>query len=478
MDFKAPGSFRTAEAMRVHLRALLPDLDMDLELEGRAGPLGRELDIGSMTLGNRFAIHPMEGWDGTPEGEPSESTLRRWHGFGRSTAKMIWGGEAFAVCPEGRANPNQLHRAPGREVLASLSTLLSEVHTGHKEMGEPLDDLCVGLQLTHSGRFACPIDEPAPKLVVRNLALEEHQGLPADLPLLTDTELEAIGEAYVATAKLAHEAGFHFVDVKACHGYLLHELLGARTRPGPYGGDLVGRTRLMKRIIDAIRIECPGLVIGSRISIADVFPHKPGEEAGNGEPRGWDAQLPYPHGLGMDADDPRHMDLMEPFELLELLHSWDVRLVSLSLGSPYTSPHLQRPASYPPIDGYLPPRDPLLEVGEHLRTVRLCKAAFPDMVFAGTGYSYLMEYLPHVAQHEVRAGHVDLPGLGRMALIYPELPADVLAGRPLQRRKICRTFSDCTNGPRLGLPSGCYPLDPHYKDSPDAVALSEAKRER
>ncbi|HJM58370.1 MAG TPA: NADH:flavin oxidoreductase, partial [Planctomycetota bacterium] len=193
MDFKAPGSFRTAEAMRVHLRALLPDLDMDLELEGRAGPLGRELDIGSMTLGNRFAIHPMEGWDGTPEGEPSESTLRRWHGFGRSTAKMIWGGEAFAVCPEGRANPNQLHRAPGREVLASLSTLLSEVHTGHKEMGEPLDDLCVGLQLTHSGRFACPIDEPAPKLVVRNLALEEHQGLPADLPLLTDTELEAIG---------------------------------------------------------------------------------------------------------------------------------------------------------------------------------------------------------------------------------------------------------------------------------------------
>jgi hypothetical protein len=99
------------------------------------------------------------------------------------------------------------------------------------------------------------------------------------------------------------------------------------------------------------------------------------------------------------------------------------------------------------------------------------------MIFAGTGYSYLMEYLPHVAQHEVRAGHVDLPGLGRMALIYPELPADVLAGRPLQRRKICRTFSDCTNGPRLGLPSGCYPLDPYYKDSQNAAVLNDAKRE-
>jgi hypothetical protein len=63
-----------------------------------------------------------------------------------------------------------------------------------------------------------------------------------------------------------------------------------------------------------------------------------------------------------------------------------------------------------------------------------------------------------------------------MALIYPELPADVLAGRPLQRGKICRTFSDCTNGPRLGLPSGCYPLDPHYKGSQDSDVLLAAKR--
>jgi 2,4-dienoyl-CoA reductase-like NADH-dependent reductase (Old Yellow Enzyme family) len=477
MKFKAPGSFRSAEVMRAHLRELLPDLDMDLVLEGSAGPLGQSLDIGSMTLGNRFAIHPMEGWDGTPEGAPSAATLRRWRGFGRSTAKMIWGGEAFAVCPEGRANPNQLHRAGGQDVPATLAALLAEVHAGHREMGAELDDLCVGLQLTHSGRFARPFGEPAPKLATRNPVLEAHQGLPADLPLLTDTELEGIGEAFVATAKLALEAGFHFVDVKACHGYLLHELLGARTRPGPYGGDLKGRTRFMKRVIDGIRAECPGLVIGSRISIADVYPHRSGEEHGRGEPHGWDAQLPYPHGLGLDADDPRQMDLREPFELLKLLRSWDVRLVSLSLGSPYTTPHLQRPAAYPPSAGYLPPRDPLLEVGEHLRTVRQCKAAFPDMIFAGSGYSYLMEYLPHVAQHEVRAGHVDLPGLGRMALVYPELPADVLAGRPLERRKICRTFSDCTSGPRLGFPSGCYPLDPYYKDSPAAADLVRAKRD-
>jgi len=476
MEFKTPGSFRDARSMRAHLRELLPDLDLDVELEGRAGPLGQPLDIGSMTLGNRFAIHPMEGWDATPEGTPSEATLRRWRGFGRSTAKMIWGGEAFAVCPDGRANPNQLHCSVDQDVPASLNALLSEVRDGHTQMGADTDDLCIGLQLTHSGRFARPLGKPAPKLVARNRVLEEHQGLKTDGPLLTDTELEAIGEAFVATARLAWQAGFHFVDVKACHGYLLHELLGARNRPGPYGGDLKGRTLLFKRIIDAIRTECPGLVVGSRVSIAEVFPHKPDEDRGLGEPRGWDAELPYPHGIGIDTADPRRMNLAESFELLELLRSWNVRLVSLSLGSPYTTPHLQRPAAYPPCDGYLPPRDPLLEVGEHLRAVRQCKAAFPDLVIAGTGYSYLMEYLPHVAQHEVRHGHVDLPGLGRMALIYPELPADVLAGRPLDRRKICRTFSDCTSGPRLGLPSGCYPLDPYYKGTRAAAELKRAKR--
>ena len=71
----------------------------------------------------------------------------------------------------------------------------------------------------------------------------------------------------------------------------------------------------------------------------------------------------------------------------------------------------------------------------------------------------------------------DFVGLGRMVLSYPDLPADVLAGRPLQRKQICRTFSDCTTGPRLGLVSGCYPLDPFYKTHPDAEKLKALKGE-
>jgi hypothetical protein len=55
------------------------------------------------------------------------------------------------------------------------------------------------------------------------------------------------------------------------------------------------------------------------------------------------------------------------------------------------------------------------------------------------------------------------------------MPADVLAGRPLQRKLFCRTFSDCTTGPRLGLVSGCYPLDPLYATHPDAARVKDGK---
>jgi hypothetical protein len=150
-----------------------------------------------------------------------------------------------------------------------------------------------------------------------------------------------------------------------------------------------------------------------------------------------------------------------------------VRWVCITAGSPYYNPHMQRPALFPPSDGYLPPEDPLVGVARQIAATASLKKDFPGMAIVGSAYSYLQEWLPHVAQYNVRHGMTDFVGLGRMVLSYPDLPADVLAGRPLQRKQICRTFSDCTTGPRLGLVSGCFPLDPFYKAHPDAAALKE-----
>ncbi|MFT4539387.1 MAG: NADPH2 dehydrogenase [Planctomycetota bacterium] len=475
LKFRTPGSFKKAEEFRAHIQSLDSDFDCDTSLEAAAGPFGEPISVAGKSLTNRFAIHPMEGWDGTTDGLPTEPTLRRWRRFGQSSASLIWGGEAVAVQPDGRANPNQLCFDPRADTATGLARLLEELQAGRHDAGVEDEGCVVGLQLTHSGRFARPEGANTPLIPAHHPVLDERFGITENERVLSDAELEAIGDSYVRAAVCAQELGYDFVDVKCCHGYLMHELLGARTRAGSYGGGFEGRTLLLRRIIEGIRQSAPGLVIGVRVSIVDVFPHVPNKETRIGEPRGWDIELPAQHGFGIDPADPRRFDMEEPLRFLSLLQSMDVKLINISAGSPYYCPHLQRPASYPPSDGYLPPVDPLLNVLDHLRVARSCKEAFPDMTMVGSGYSYLQEWLPHVAQHELRNAGVDFIGLGRMVLSYPEMPIDVLAAREIRRRQICRTFSDCTTAPRNGIASGCYPLDPYYKSSPMAAELKAWK---
>jgi 2,4-dienoyl-CoA reductase-like NADH-dependent reductase (Old Yellow Enzyme family) len=167
--------------------------------------------------------------------------------------------------------------------------------------------------------------------------------------------------------------------------------------------------------------------------------------------------------------------LAEGIRVLELCQSLGIRMINVSAGSPYYNPHIQRPALFPPSDGYQPPEDPLAGCVRQIDAAAELKRRFPDLVLVGTAYTYLQDYLPHVAQAQVRAGRVDAVGLGRMVLSYPTLPADVLRTGMMNHKAICRTFSDCTTGPRNGLRSGCFPLDPFYRTIPDYKELTRIK---
>jgi 2,4-dienoyl-CoA reductase-like NADH-dependent reductase (Old Yellow Enzyme family) len=116
-------------------------------------------------------------------------------------------------------------------------------------------------------------------------------------------------------------------------------------------------------------------------------------------------------------------------------------------------------------------------VARQINVVAKLKSHSPNIGIVGSAYSYLQEWLPHVAQHVVRNNMADFVGLGRMILSYPEFPGDVLAGRILDRKRLCRTFSDCTTAPRKGLISGCYPLDNYYKQRPESEKLKQIKAE-
>ena len=462
-------------------RERLSELGLDLPVDEKVlaapeSPLAAPISVGAHTVGNRWCIHPMEGWDANPDGSPSELTLRRWRNFGLSGAKLIWGGEAAAVQRDGRANPNQTLAVP--ENRSGLKRLLDELLAAHREQFGGVEDLLVGLQLTHSGRFCRPNTKALePRIAYHHPLLDEKFGIQPDddSVVWTDDDLERLIDAYVAAAGLADEVGFRFVDVKSCHGYLLHEFLSARRRAGKFGGDFAGRTRLLRTIVGRIQDEYPRLTVVVRLSVFDMPPYKTSRDVG--QPMSFADLLPYEFGFGVNADDPMQADLTEPLQLIEELRQLGVAAINVSAGSPYYNPHMQRPAIFPPSDGYLPPEDPLVGVARQIDAARQCQQAFPDLPMVGSGYSYLQDYLPHVAQAVVRQAGIAFVGLGRMVLSYADMPADSLAGRMPRRKSVCRTFSDCTTAPRNGLVSGCFPLDPYYKALPEAKTLLRLKQE-
>ena len=472
--FPRVASFKTAAAFRNHLSACGAAIAFDETLAAPgASPLAAPFERDGLRAGNRFCILPMEGWDGTADGEPSDLTTRRWERFGVSGAKLIWGGEAVAVQHDGRANPNQLVLTPRTQrAIGGLRDALIRTH--RVRFGSNADgDLAIGLQLTHSGRYARPAQKAVPEPQVAYLHPQLDRRFPAGVRLLTDDDLDRLVDTFVAAARLAFDAGYQFVDVKHCHGYLGHELLSARSRGGKYGGPLDNRLQFLRSVVDGIRATVPGLAIAVRLSAFDMGPFTKGD-AGIGV-REDGGPLSVFGALDSTAED---MDaaLADARELLARLDAMRIRWVCITAGSPYYNPHMQRPALFPPSDGYLPPEDPLVGVARQIDATARLKRAFPALAIVGSAYTYLQEWLPNVAQHNVRTGMTDFVGLGRMVLSYPDLPADVLAGRPLQRKHVCRTFSDCTTGPRLGLVSGCYPLDDFYKGHPDATTLRALKQ--
>ena len=223
-------------------------IDEQVLSAAEGSPLARPIAVGGFEVGNRWCIHAMEGWDANTDGSPSEHTLRRWRNFGLSGAKLIWGGEAAAVRPDGRANPNQ--------TMAIAVESRRARGVARRIAGGPPRSVRLARRTASS---ACSSRTPAgsasrtitrnssrgSRIIIRCLAEKYHLDPHDDSLVFTDAELDQLADDYVAAAHLAAEVGFQFVDVKACHGYLLHEFLSARTRPGKYGGDLAGRSRLL-----------------------------------------------------------------------------------------------------------------------------------------------------------------------------------------------------------------------------------------
>lgn len=440
-------------------------MGFDLQASENLDALFAPATVGSRTVGNRLCIQPMEGCDGTLDGLPDELTYRRYQRFGAGGAKLIWG-EATAIADEGRMNPRQLWIHDGS--AAALEKMLAECRKFHIEACGQDSDLLLGLQLTHSGRYSfrrplVAIHDP----ILDPLTLDKSTGkrLDASYPRLTDDDLKRIEEQFLVAAKLASRIGCDFIDLKQCHRYLLSELLAGQHRPGPYGGSLENRTRLIRNVIGRIRDELPELVIGSRFNAYDGIPYR-GEGSGEefiGVP--CPHELPLQAAFGVNPLDHTLEDTTEPLQLARLLRDAGVHLLNVTMGNPYANPHIVRPAEFPPVDGYHCPEHPLRGVARHLRITSQIQAAVPDVPVVGSGYSWLQDYCLQVGAANVARQQVAFVGIGRGALSHPDFARVAQETGRLTRKQVCRTFSYCTGLMRnkqhpLGqFPTGCPPFD-------------------
>jgi NADPH-dependent glutamate synthase beta subunit-like oxidoreductase/2,4-dienoyl-CoA reductase-like NADH-dependent reductase (Old Yellow Enzyme family) len=425
---------------RFHIRSLdqLRDTAKSLNLSVQADPdvsiLGKPLTLAGRNLPNRFAVHPMEGFDSTSDGGPGPLTFRRYQRYAAGGYGLIWM-EATAVLDEARSNPGQLYLHKGN--VAEFRRLIQSVRaTGRERNGfEPV----IVIQLTHSGRYSKPTGVPRPIIAHRSPILDPLHRLPADYPVISDGELDRLRETYVSVAALAAAAGIDGIDIKSCHRYLVSELLASHTREGRYGGSFENRTRLLRETLAAVKTAVPSVFVTTRMNAYDA--------------------IPYPYGFGVARDDAGKPDLDEPLRLAGELRKIGVPILNVSIGNPYYNPHYGRPFDFPVAGARTPEEHPLAGLDRFLAVTRAFQEHYPDLPIIGSGYSWLRQFMPNVAAAVIRTGGASILGIGRGSFAYPDAPRDVLRDGTMDPAKCCVACSGCTQIMRDGAMTGCVVRD-------------------
>lgn len=408
------------------------DLPSSIPYQEDCSILATPLTIGNCCLPNRICYQPMEGCDGSFDGAPGELTVRRYHRFASGGAGLVWF-EATAIVPEGRANPRQMWLT--EKNLDAYARLVEDIkRICLRENGyEPL----IVCQLTHSGRYAKPDGKPAPRIAYHKPIFEKNHPIPDDR-IVTDEYLETLPAAYAASASLCARAGFDGVDIKACHGYLLSELLNSYLRPGKYGGDFAGRTRLLLEAVNAVRsISSKDFILASRFNAFDGYA--------------------YPYGFG-DSGTPGVPDFSEAVQLSKALCHEGVTLLNITMGNPYTNPEVNRPTTL------AEEHPPYVSISRMVDGAEAVQKANPQAIVVASGFSYLGTLAPNVAAAGICHHQFSAVGFGRQNFAYPDLAKDIIRTGSMTKDKLCLTCGKCTELMRAGRTPGCVIYDKLYTD--------------
>ncbi len=413
-------SFTSADELRLYIERNGLNIPFSKDISPLSAKPVIHHGAGDITLKNALATHPMEGCDANTDGSASELTRRRYDRFSSSGAALIWM-EAISVVPEARTSDHQMYLH--EKTADSFKGLVEDIKK---------KDCFVVAQLTHSGRFAKNSDTPHALFATKSAPFDAVRPWDKETPVLTDDYLDRLPEKFAAAARLAEDAGFDAIDVKACHQYLLDELLSAHTREGKYGGSFENRSRLMIDCFDAVRsVLKKETVLASRLSFSDM--------------------IEAPYGFAVAEGKPVTPDFSETKKLLEILTAKGLSLVDMTMGSPYFNPHINRPYNR---GSYAPPEHPLIGLERLIGASGEIQTAFPALTVIGTGYSYLREFAPYVAAGALKENCAKMIGFGRMAFAYDNFANDMMAGT-VDPRKVCIACSKCAEIKKLSGHTGC-----------------------
>ena len=406
------------------------DLGVTIPFQDSLAPLFQPMELVAKKLPNRIAVQPMEGSDATLDGEPDELTFRRYRRYAAGGHGLIWF-EACSVAAAGRSNPRQL-LLTGKTLAAFHKLAEISRQAARRRLGASHEPYLV-LQLTHSGRFSHRTGTARRKVAYFNPIYDPS---PDDVDILRDEELVEFRDQLVSAAVLAQDAGFDAVDIKACHGYRMHELLAAFTRENSrFGGEFARRTRLLLDTVRLVRQAAPNLAVAVRLNATDGLPH--------------------PDGFGVARGETPIPDLSEPLRLRELLIEAGCVLFNVTAGIPYYNPHVGRPYDRPARGGTCTDIHPLRGVGSLLQWAARFQQMRPSSPVVGTGYTWLRHYWPNVGAAVIARGQASFIGLGRGAFAYPDAPLDLMARGRLDPAKCCVACSCCSELKRNHQVTGC-----------------------
>jgi 2,4-dienoyl-CoA reductase-like NADH-dependent reductase (Old Yellow Enzyme family) len=390
----------------------------------QAEMISKPISVGKKTAPNRIVFQPMECNDADASGDPSELSIKRYRRFAEGGAGIIFT-ESVTLTSASRARKSQM--AITEKNAAGLARLV-------KAMREVNSESLILIQLNQSGRLS---------EVAFSKVISVYPTGDPDIHVLTEEEIEEIGDNFVKAAVIAKQVGADGIDFKHCHGYVCTEMIQpANTRQDRYGGSFENRTRFFRETTRKMKaaLKDDDFLLGMRFNAYDGVTG----------------------GFGTAGPEEVIEDLTEPVAFAKMMEAEGMHYINVSAGiagSEITQPSKKYPEGMYRLFGWAETIKKAVSIpviGSGYSSLRDGRNGLPETDLAKKSFLYW-------AEKNLRDGKVDMVGVGRQSLADPLFPKKIIAGE-LGSIDYCTICDRCLELMFAQKVVGCAVHDKYYRE--------------